>query len=77
MSRVIRYFDKVTEDFVDEITLPDIALKELQESFGTSSDDPMYEVFPIGEQNSIFLKRYVDVNFDFVKFDYFLDYDAD
>ncbi|WP_317918915.1 hypothetical protein [Vibrio sp. MACH09] len=40
MPRVIRYFDKTTEDFVGEITLPELPLDKLQILFdGKSNGD--------------------------------------
>lgn len=76
MSRIIRYFDKTSESFVDEIVLPEIPLEQLQQLFNVDLENPMYDSFPIDEQKESFFKDYVDVEFLFDNFDYYLEYDA-
>ncbi len=76
MTRVIRYFDKVDESYVDEVQLLEISLVLLQELFGLAKDNPMYDSYPIDETQENILKKYSDINFDFDRFEYFLEYDA-
>ena len=75
MPRVISYFDKVDESYVDEIVLPEIPLVLLQKIFEEDdADDPMYDSYPIGKQRSVLLKKFLNFDFDFDRFDYFLEY---
>jgi len=75
MSRVIRYFDKVDESYIDEVLL-DVPLVLLQELFGINADNPMYDCYPIARTQEAFFKKYCEINFNFDRFDYFLEYDA-
>jgi len=36
----------------------------------------MYDSYPIDKVKEVFFKKYTDMNFDFDRFDYFLEYDA-
>ncbi len=76
MPRIIRYFDKTTEDFVGEITLPELPLDKLQILFGVDAKNPMYDSFLITEKEVDFIKNYHDIKFELDRFDYFLDYDS-
>lgn len=75
MSRVIRYFNKVDESYVDDVLI-DVPLILLQELFGIEADNPMYDCYPIGKTQEAFFKKYSEINFDFDRFEYFLEYDA-
>lgn len=75
MSRVIRYFDKVDESYIGEVLL-DIPLASLQELFGVDAGNPMYDCYPIGKAQEAFFKIYSKINFNFDRFEYFLEYDA-
>ena len=75
MSRVIRYFDKVDESYIDEVLL-DVPLASLQELFGVDADNPMYDCYPIEKAQEAFFKTYSKINFNFDRFEYFLEYDA-
>ena len=59
LRRVITYFYKNSEDeeVVGEIPLPqDLDLGELQKLFGVESGNPMYDCYPIGENEVAFFK---------------------
>ena len=72
MPRVIEYFEKEGDAYIDEVVLPGILLEELQKLFNVEEDDPMYDCFPIGEKEAIFFKSYIDLEFCFDDYDYFL-----
>jgi len=72
LVRVIESFDKKTEELIGEIPLPNIPLNNIQEIFHVPEYDPMYDCWCIDEQRAGFLKQYIDINFDFKKYDYFL-----
>jgi hypothetical protein len=76
MPRVIRYYDKIAESYIREVTLPDIPLEELQKHFGVSSDNPMYDSYLIGVKDKEFFRCYSNIKFFFDQFDYFLEYDS-
>lgn len=76
MPRVIRYFDKIDESYVDEVILPDILLVCLQDIFNISIDNPMYDCYLIDKSHQEFFNKNADFDFDFERFDYFLEYDA-
>jgi hypothetical protein len=73
MPRIIRLFDKKNECYLGEIKLPDIPLKELQEIFDIDVNNPMYDSYYIGKEKEFFFKKYVQIEFDFDKSDYFLE----
>lgn len=76
MPRVIRYFDKANESYIAEVKLPEVPLKALQQLFCVSADNPIYDSFPIGNTEETFFKKYAEINFDFDRFEYFLEYDS-
>ena len=76
MARVIRYFNKVDESYVGEISMVDIPLEKLQEIFQVSSDNPMYDSFPILEDQIGFIKEELGIDVDIFRYDYFLEYDG-
>ena len=76
MTRVIRYFNKTDESYIGEVVLPEIPLVLLQKVYGVSTDNPMYDSYPVCLEQEIFFKKYVKTCFRFDTFDYFLDYDA-
>jgi len=75
MSRVIRFFDKIDESYVGEAQLPEIPLVKLQEAFKVPTENPMYDSFPIGEEQTRFLNHVVKIEIDLSKYDYFLEFD--
>lgn len=76
MSRVIRYFATEDESYIGEIALPEINLKDLQVLFSLPEFELMYEVFEISASQASFFQNYISIDFDFQKYDYFLDYDT-
>ena len=76
MCRIIRYYDRNDELYVDEVRLPEIPLIQLQDAFHVSNENPMYDSFPILGEQEIFLKQFLKIDFDFDRFDYFLEFDA-
>ena len=75
MPRVIRFFDKKTEEFKGEIFLPNIEVEILKHIMKFDSDDPLgYYCYPVNEiQANFFAQK--GVLFDFLRFDYVLEYD--
>ena len=74
---VLRAFDKETEELVSEHPLNNVIVEDLRRIWSRPATDPMVVSFPVQPEMIDDLKRYVDAAFDFERFDYFLDYDAD
>ncbi|WP_433962207.1 DUF7683 domain-containing protein [Larsenimonas salina] len=76
MERVIEVYHKDDKNYGDqlvrEIKLPEIPLSILQEIFSEPKGNEMYEVFPIDMEKSRRLAKYVDVDYKFNKYSYFL-----
>lgn len=81
MPRVIRWFNKDDEWEAGTKELPDIPLSELQRAFPASAEeskDPlMYCCHEIKEDHVSFFQQHMSFEFEFDKYDYFLEYDAD
>ena len=78
MPRVIRWFDKIGDDFRGEKFLPDIPVVELKKIYPNTWADPlMYDCYDIAEKEADFFKQYVDIEFEFDKYEYFSEIDAD
>lgn len=75
MPRVLRFFDKSDELLMGEEPLPVIQLVVLQRIFGVSDDDPMYDSYLVNAHHATCLERFLPLTFDFVRFDYFLEYE--
>ncbi|MCB1590981.1 MAG: hypothetical protein KDI90_00880 [Alphaproteobacteria bacterium] len=64
------------EFLVQELPLPDIPLLELQKLFSIAGDNPMYDCYPITIANVSFFKKWVDQEFNFERYEYFLECSA-
>lgn len=73
ICRVIMYFDKVDESYIDELVLPEIPLDKLQEVFQIPPGNPMYDSYPIGEKEAKFFYDRTGIKLDTGKYSYFLD----
>ncbi|KZL00450.1 MULTISPECIES: hypothetical protein [unclassified Pseudovibrio] len=79
MPRLIRYFDKATEEERGSLFLINPDLKELQTIFAEPETQPMYDCWPIDSEKARLLRKFVseDFVFDFSRHEYFLEYDTD
>ncbi len=79
MPHVIEWYNKDDEKIAGEKVIPDIPASELKKVFPSIKDDPQFfhYFYDITKDHVEFLKHYVDINFQFEKFDYFLGYRAD
>jgi len=73
MHRIIRCFDKKTEELIQEIPLPDIPLCQLQSAFSLGADEPMYDCYPVNKKLIALLSEFTSINFELDEFDYFLE----
>jgi hypothetical protein len=75
MPRVLRYFEKIDEKFAGEVVLQNLDLAVLQELFFVNSENPMYDSFPVNNQQGHILFALTGFNFEFERFDYFIEYE--
>jgi hypothetical protein len=70
--RLVEWYEKQGDRLLGEATLQDIALSDLQTLFKVSSDNPMYERYPIGVVQAEFLQSKLDHRIDLEQSDYYL-----
>jgi hypothetical protein len=70
LVRVIQCYSKETEELIDIYEMKPVKLEDLQELWIQPKNEPMVAVFDINEKQAVFLKKYVDMEFDFNKYDY-------
>jgi hypothetical protein len=73
VERTLTIFSKHDERFVGEWPLTGIDLAQLQTLFGAPSDDPMYDVYPVGLDQAPVLSRVVGKEIDLEQYDYFVE----
>lgn len=66
-------YRKQEEDPLDEIPLPNVDTATLQSLFGQPQDNPMYDVYPVSEEQAKRLQFYVGHPLDLRKYDYFVE----
>ena len=76
ITRYIRWFDKVDDSFAGESVLP-IATEELQRFFSVSSDNPMYDCWQIEPKHAQFFLSHIAIDFNFDKYEYFVEVDTE
>jgi hypothetical protein len=70
VERVLRWWDKKTEELVGEIPLTAFTLAELQQIFGVPRSDPMYDVFDVNEAHAKRLQSRIEHTIDCSAYDY-------
>lgn len=73
IKRVIACYDKENDALVQEIELLDIPLANLQRIYGIDSTNPMYDCYPINQDNIPFFKSYTHDEIDITKYSCFLE----
>ena len=73
VERQVICFDKQTEELVQELPLRGITLRQLQELFNVSSDDPLYDGFRIEPWHAEQLQAFLSEKLDLEHHDCFLD----
>lgn len=71
--RSITFFDKLTENYVDQYVLSGVKPSFLQELVGENNDNPLYDSWPLDENQMAKLTPYFEGSVDFDRYDYFLD----
>jgi len=76
VCRVMRWFDRSSDELVGSAPIRGIHLTELQRMFGVEPDDPMYDCYPVTPTQASQLQACVDVPILLDKYDYFVEADA-
>ena len=61
---VLRWFEKISEWLVGEAPLREVTVAELRQLFELAADDPVYNVYPIGEREAAWLGARIAHGFD-------------
>lgn len=77
ITRLIRWYDKQGEDLKGELELGEVPVEELQTLFGESSENPMYDCYPITPNNVSFFQELAKQDLRFDLYDYFLECEED
>ena len=78
MPHVIRWFNKDDEWVAGDVHLPDIPLSELKRVYPNSlNDTQMFDCYVLTKDQVAFFRDYTNLEFEFDKYDYFLEFDAD
>lgn len=75
--RLITWFDKQSEDFKGQLELGEIPVEELQTLFGESSENLMYDCYPITPKNASFFQELAQQDLRFDVYNYFLECEED
>lgn len=73
----LRAFEKGGDRLIVQLPLNDIEVDFLRELWERPADDPMHYVYSVSPQGADALASYVDHEFDFEKYDYFVDREPD
>jgi hypothetical protein len=74
MIRVLTRYSKRTEALLDELTLPDINLEELEQLFGPSPDDRWFVLcYAVSDAQRPFIEQVTGARLDFKRFVYFVE----
>ncbi|MCL1472002.1 DUF7683 domain-containing protein [Argonema antarcticum] len=73
LVRVVRWYDKNGDKLVGQSTLQDIKLSDIQDIFGESKDNPMYDCYPVNAFHVNQLKKFVEDEIDIDYYDYFVE----
>ena len=74
--RVLRWFNRETEELAGSAPLKNIDLPRLQRMFRAKADDPMYDCFEVTTIEAGQLQVHVDVPIELEKYHYFVEADA-
>jgi hypothetical protein len=76
LERLVRCFDKQTEELAKELPLRGTTLQQLQEIFSVPVDDPMYDCFPIERRHVQKLEPFLSEHIDLEHCHCFVECDA-
>jgi len=77
VERVLRWFEKEGNNLVGEQVLDDVKLEQLQELFGISSENPMYDCYRVETSEQIeYFQKLLNFQLDIESYEYFVECDA-
>ena len=77
IERVLRWFDKKGSNLVGEKVLDNVKLEQLQELFGISSENPMYDCYRVETSEQIgFLEQFLNTEIEPQSYEYFVECDV-
>lgn len=76
IHRYLQWYDKTTEFAVNRETMKGIELESLQELFGVTRDNPMYECWEVNEEHRESIQNHVKHHINLKKFTYFVEASA-
>ncbi len=71
--RSLTWFDKRTDEWVGEVRLRGVTLRQLQKLFGVAAENPMYDCFKIERKHVPTIEKWASVPITLNKFDYFVE----
>lgn len=71
--RTLSCYRKESDSPSDEYPLTDIAVEKLRKLFDAGSDNPMFDVYPVGPEQVPFLQDALHRELDLEKYDYFVE----
>jgi len=74
--RVIRWYEKNGEQLRGESVLADPSLSELQSLFGESTENPMYDCYPISGTQAAYFQTTANLTINMALYDYYLECDT-
>ena len=69
----LKYFDKETFEFVDEISLVDIKDKYLKKIFELEDRDPLLQSYLVTAKQKKYMERLSGLEIDLDQYDYFME----
>ena len=73
VTRKIRYFDKNTFEFINEVTMDEINKNYLIKLFDLKKDDTILLSYSINDRQKLYLERISGLNIALDKYDYFME----
>ena len=76
--RIIRCYNRINDELVSEFDLDYFDLQKFQSHFSISTDNPMYDCYPIGLKDISFIEEFLGkrIKWEFVLYAYFVEADA-
>ncbi|MEL4895744.1 DUF7683 domain-containing protein [Crocosphaera sp. Alani8] len=73
ISLELAWYEKEGDQFLVSVMLVGINLSELNNLFNLSPEDPMPYIYPVKEIHVSFLQKFLNVEIDLKKYDYFIE----
>jgi hypothetical protein len=73
ISRTLSYYRKKSDSPAGEYPLTNVTMESLRTLFGVSSDNPMFDVYPVGPEQVPLLQEVLRRPLDLDRYDYFVE----